>query len=156
MGIVHDYPVPHRHIQFLFGAIIQSSCLSLYQFSDIDLVVTEALRKASADAPVGIDGVAVTHGGYSTTAQMLLMGVRMLVCPEQLEQTIQAHRLNAQGLCQFASFLGKPGGVREKFDLAAGSAELGRNAAAFAARYAGYDSSRTVSGIVRECLEAAA
>lgn len=101
-------------------------------------------------------GVAVTHGGYSTTAQVLLMGVRMLVCPEQLEQTIQAHRLDAQGLCQFASFLGRPGGVREKFDLAAGSAELGRNAAAFAARYAGYDSSRTVSEIVRECRGAAA
>lgn len=101
-------------------------------------------------------GVAVTHGGYSTTAQVLLMGVRMLVCPEQLEQTIQAHRLSAQGLCQFASFLGRPGGVREKFDLAAGSAELGRNAAAFAARHAGYDSSRTVREIVGECLEAAA
>ena len=44
MGVVHDYPVPHRHVHFLFGAIIQSSCLSLYQFSDIDLVVQNAVH----------------------------------------------------------------------------------------------------------------
>ena len=44
MGVVHDRPVPHRHIHFLFGAIIQSPCLSLYQFSDIDLVVQNAVH----------------------------------------------------------------------------------------------------------------
>ena len=44
MGVVHDYPVPHRHVHFLFGAIIQSSCLSLYQLSDIDLVVQNAVH----------------------------------------------------------------------------------------------------------------
>ena len=44
MGVVHDYPVPHRHVHFLFGAIIQSSCLSLYQFPDIDLVVQNAVH----------------------------------------------------------------------------------------------------------------
>ena len=45
MGVVHDYPVPHRHVHFLFGAIIQSSCLSLYQLSDIDLVVQNAVHR---------------------------------------------------------------------------------------------------------------
>ena len=44
MGVVHDYPVPHRHVHFLFGAIIQSSCLSLHQLSDIDLVVQNAVH----------------------------------------------------------------------------------------------------------------
>ena len=45
MGIVHDYPVPHRDVHFLFGAIVQSPCLSLHQFSDIDLVVQNAVHR---------------------------------------------------------------------------------------------------------------
>ena len=45
MGIVHDCPVPHRHVHFLFGAIVQSPCLSLHQFSDIDLVVQNAVHR---------------------------------------------------------------------------------------------------------------
>ena len=45
MGVVHDYPVPHRHVHFLFGAIVQSPCLSLHQFSDIDLVVQNAVHR---------------------------------------------------------------------------------------------------------------
>ena len=45
MGIVHDYPVPHRHVHFLFGAIVQSPCLSLNQFSDIDLVVQNTVHR---------------------------------------------------------------------------------------------------------------
>ena len=44
MGVVHDYPVPHRHVHFLFGAIVQSPCLSLHQFSNIDLVVQNAVH----------------------------------------------------------------------------------------------------------------
>ena len=45
MGVVHDYPVPHRHVHFLFGAIVQSPCLSLHQFSDIDLVVQNTVHR---------------------------------------------------------------------------------------------------------------
>ena len=44
MGVVHDYPIPHRHVHFLFGAIIQSPGLSLYQFPDIDLIVQDAVH----------------------------------------------------------------------------------------------------------------
>ena len=44
MGVVHDCPVPHRHVHFLFGAIVQSPCLSLHQFSNIDLVVQNAVH----------------------------------------------------------------------------------------------------------------
>ena len=44
MSVVHDYPVPHRHIHFLFGAIIQSPGLSLHQLPDIDLVVQNAIH----------------------------------------------------------------------------------------------------------------
>ena len=44
MGIVHDCPVPHRHIHFLFGTIIQPPCLSLYQFPGIDLIVQDAVH----------------------------------------------------------------------------------------------------------------
>ena len=33
MGVVHDYPVPHRHVHFLFRTIIQSPGLSLHHAS---------------------------------------------------------------------------------------------------------------------------
>ena len=44
MSIVNNRPVPHRHIHFLFGAIIQSPGLSLYQFPGIDLIVQDAVH----------------------------------------------------------------------------------------------------------------
>jgi hypothetical protein len=98
--------------------------------------------------------LAVTHGGYSTTARMLLLGARLLICPEQLEQTLLAHRLHEQGLCEFISLFGKSEKIGKKFDIAATSEELRKNAAAFAAKYAGYDSSLTVKEIVHTCLSA--
>ena len=45
MGIVHDCPVPHRHVYFLFRAIIQSLGLSLYQSPGIDLIVQDAVHR---------------------------------------------------------------------------------------------------------------
>lgn len=44
MGVVHDCPVPNRHVHFLFGAIIQSPGLSLYQFPGIDLIVQDTVH----------------------------------------------------------------------------------------------------------------
>lgn len=99
--------------------------------------------------------IAVTQGGLHTTAWMLLAGVRLLLCPEQLEQALLAYRLNQQGLCEWVGFWSDPGRVQERFDVAVSSETLGESAAAFSARYAGYDSSDTVAGVVRECLEAA-
>ena len=99
--------------------------------------------------------VAVTQGGFHTSARVLLSGARLLVCPEQLEQTLLSYQLQKRGLCEFVSLLSEPGEVAQRFDTVLASAELGRNAAAFAAKYAGYDSSSTVQEIVQRCLEAA-
>ena len=98
--------------------------------------------------------VAVTQGGFHTSAEMLLCGVRLLVCPEQLEQTLLAYRLHKRGLCEFVSLLSEPGEVAERFGKVVSSGELGRNVAAFASKHAGYDSSLTVKEIVRKCLKA--
>jgi hypothetical protein len=98
--------------------------------------------------------VAVTQGGYHTTAHMLLSGVRLLLCPEQLEQTLLSYRLNSRGLGVFVSFFSDPRKVTERFDTAASSVDLQRNASDFASRYAGYDSAETVREIIRTCLNA--
>ena len=45
MGVVHDRPVPHRHVHFLFRAIIQSPGFSLYQFPGINLIVQNAIYR---------------------------------------------------------------------------------------------------------------
>ncbi len=99
--------------------------------------------------------VAVTSGGMHTASRMLLAGVRLLLCPEQLEQTLLSYRLSRQGLCEWVPFWSDPGLVRERFDAVVSSEALGIEVHAFAATHAGYDSSGTVEAVVRECLEAA-
>jgi len=99
--------------------------------------------------------IAVTQGGFHTSARMLLSGARLLICPEQLEQTLFAYQLQKRGLCEFVSFFSEADKVKERFDAVVTSAELGKNASAFAAKYAGYDSSQTVKEIVQTCLNAA-
>ncbi|WP_028320829.1 hypothetical protein [Desulfatiglans anilini] len=98
--------------------------------------------------------IAVTQGGLHTTARMLLAGARLLICPEQLEQTLLAYRLNQRGLCEFVSCFSEPKTVEQRFDLAASSKRLGKNAGAFAAKHAGYHSADTVREIVDTCLRA--
>jgi len=99
--------------------------------------------------------IAVTQGGYHTSARMLLSGARLLICPEQLEQTLFAYQLQKRGLCEFISFFSEADKVKERFDVVVTSAELEKNASTFAAKYAGYDSSQTVKKIVQICLNPA-
>ena len=99
--------------------------------------------------------LAVTHGGYGTSIRMLHAGKRLLICPEQLEQTLLAHRLHKQGLCEFVGFFSEKNKMKEKFDRIANAVAIRKNVAAFAAKYAGYDATRTVREIVHTCLTAA-
>jgi UDP:flavonoid glycosyltransferase YjiC (YdhE family) len=99
--------------------------------------------------------MAVTQGGIHTSAAMLLEGVRLLICPEQLEQTLLAYRLKQKGLCDFVSFFTEQDKVGERFDNVASSLDLGRKAADFSTKYAGYDSSETAKEMVKICLNRA-
>lgn len=105
------------------------------------------LHKAAAQC-----NMAVTQGGIHTSAAMLLAGVRLLICPEQLEQTLLAYRLKQRGLCDFVSFFTEPDKVGERLDDVASSLELERKAADFSTKYAGYDSSETAKEMVKICL----
>jgi UDP:flavonoid glycosyltransferase YjiC (YdhE family) len=87
---------------------------------------------------------------------MLLAGVPLLVCPEQLEQTLLAFRLNQRGLCEWLSPWSDPGQVVERLDGLVSSADLAGHVASFAGKYAGYDPAATVKAVTRACLEAAA
>lgn len=109
------------------------------------------LERAAREADL-----AVTQGGLHTTATMLLAGVPLLVCPEQLEQTLLAYRLHQRGLCEWLSPWTDPGRVGERFDRLLSAAELTGNVATFAGKYAGYDPAATVRAVAQACLEAAA
>jgi len=135
-GYIRDLPEADRHS-------MESPTLRLS-----DNLVN--LDRAAAECDI-----AVTQGGFHTSAQMLLSGARLLICPEQLEQTLFAYQLQKRGLCEFVSFFSEADKVKERFDAVVTSAELGKNAGAFAAKYAGYDSSQTVKEIVQTCLNAA-
>ncbi len=108
------------------------------------------IRRAAREADL-----AVTQGGMHTTTRMLLAGLPLLLCPEQLEQVLLAYHLNGRGLCEWLPPWSDPGRVGERFDRALHSPELAGRAGAFAERHAGYDSAATVAGVVGGCLEAA-
>jgi UDP:flavonoid glycosyltransferase YjiC (YdhE family) len=97
--------------------------------------------------------IAVTQGGMHTSSAMLLAGKQLLICPEQLEQTLLSYRLKQRGLCEFVSFFTEPDKVGERFDEVVASVELRNNAAAFSSKYAGYDSSQTAKEMVDICLK---
>lgn len=135
VGIIRDLPESDRKS-------LESRTLRLS-----DTLVN--LDRAAAECDI-----AVTQGGLHTSARMLLSGVPLLICPEQLEQTLFAYQLQKRGLCEFVSLFSEANKVKEKFDQVANSVELRRNAAAFASKYALYDSSQTVKEIVQTCLNA--
>ncbi len=136
IGYVKNMPESERHM-------MESPTIRIHA-SPIDL------SRAASECDL-----AVTHGGLTTTTRLLLAGKPLLLCPEQLEQTLLAYRLQKQGLCEFASFFDKSERVREKFDCTAASAGLREKAAAFSAKYSGYDSPRTVKEISKTCLNKA-
>ena len=133
VGIIVDLQESERKIMESLTMRLQKSLVNLY--------------RAASECDI-----AITQGGLHTSAMMLLSGARLLICPEQLEQTLFAYQLQKRGLCEFVSFLSEANKVKEKFDQVANSAKLGGNAAAFASKYAGYDSSITVKEIVQTCL----
>lgn len=109
------------------------------------------LERAAREADL-----AVTQGGLHTTATLLLAGIPLLLCPEQLEQTLLAYRLDRRGLCEWLSPWTDPGQVGKRFDRLLSAAELAGNVAAFAGKYAGYEPAATVRAVAQACLEAAA
>jgi UDP:flavonoid glycosyltransferase YjiC (YdhE family) len=98
--------------------------------------------------------IAVTQGGLHTSARMLLSGARLLICPEQLEQTLLAYRLKQRGLCEFVSFFKEAHTVKERLEIVLSSSELGNRAATFASKHAGYNPVNTIREIVLTCLNA--
>jgi hypothetical protein len=108
------------------------------------------IRRAAREADL-----AVTQGGMNTTTCMLLAGVPILICPEQLEQALLAYHLNGRGLCEWLPPWSDPNRVGERFNQVLHSQELAGRAVAFAEKHAGYESAATVAGVVGGCLEAA-
>ena len=89
MGVVHDRPVPHRHVHFLFGAIIQSSCLSLHQLSDIDIVVQNAVH--CLGRPRRLIALAEMQAQLCTALQLSRSGGRYLSCIQTVCDALIAH-----------------------------------------------------------------
>ena len=89
MGVVHDRPVPHRHVHFLFGAIIQSSCLSLHQLSDIDIVVQNAVH--CLGRPRRLITLAEMQAQLCTALQLSRSGGRYLSCIQTVCDALIIH-----------------------------------------------------------------
>ncbi len=95
--------------------------------------------------------LAVTHGGFNTSALMLLAGVPLLICPQQLEQTVLAHRIAGQGLCLMVNPYGPRPDLRSKMEAILSSEEIAGRVRALADRYATSTTRERVLRIVEKC-----
>ena len=89
MGVVHDYPVPHRHVHFLFGAIVQSPSLSLHQFPSIDLIVQDAVH--CFGGPWRLIALAEMQAQLCTALQLSCSWGRYLSCIQPVCDALIAH-----------------------------------------------------------------
>ena len=92
MGIVHDCPVPHRHIHFLFGTIIQPPCLSLYQFPGIDLIVQDAVH--CLGGPRRLIALAEMQTQLCTALQLSRSGGRHFLCIQTICDALITHAVD--------------------------------------------------------------
>ena len=89
MGVVHDCPVPHRHVHFLFRTIIQSPGLSLHQFSGIDLIVQDAVHRLGR--PRRLIALAEVQAQLCTALQLSRSWGRYLSCIQPVCDALIAH-----------------------------------------------------------------
>lgn len=97
---------------------------------------------------------AVLHGGHASTAIMLLAGVPVLQIPLNLEQAITGITTTRLG-AGLSADAGNTTQIAHKLNLAITSNDLCRGAAAFAARYAAYDSAEQTRRVALRITELA-
>jgi UDP:flavonoid glycosyltransferase YjiC (YdhE family) len=106
------------------------------------------IERAASDCDFG-----VCHAGHGTTCALLLKGKPLLLLPMQLEQYLTARRVSETGAGVIV------GGENPHDDFRAAASRIvndsgfTRRAQEFAQRYAGYNSSSTVTRIATECEE---
>lgn len=96
--------------------------------------------------------LAVCHAGIGTCAAMLLAGRPMLLLPAHTEQEMMARRIEALGAAVVLHVDQALGDSRRLLRRLAGEGALARQAAAFAARHAGYRQEETLREISGRCL----
>jgi len=94
--------------------------------------------------------VAVLHAGVSTVCAMLLAGKPLLLFPQQLEQTMFARGVEAQGAA--AVFAEAAAGQFPRLvKRALADASLRAGAERFAAKYQGYDQATAIRAVADRC-----
>jgi UDP:flavonoid glycosyltransferase YjiC (YdhE family) len=89
----------------------------------------------------------ISQGGTNSGTLMLLSGVPVLVCPLELEQTLWAYRITAQGFGSMINPFNPNPDLKAKIDLNLNTTEFIDRTHNFAQQYSYYDSQKTVHDI---------
>lgn len=96
--------------------------------------------------------LAITHGGASSASMLLKRGVKLLICPEDLEKAVFATRLEHGKLAySFNWFAPRVDHIGTAIGKVLDPNEFPSGLEAFVARHAGRPAGDNVSGIVARC-----
>jgi UDP:flavonoid glycosyltransferase YjiC (YdhE family) len=91
----------------------------------------------------------ISQGGTNAGTLMLLSGVPVLVCPLELEQTLWAYRITAQGLGSMINLFNPNPDFKAKIEYNINSTEIIDQVHKFAQHYTDYDGKQTVHDIAK-------
>lgn len=150
----------HPALHALLGGIADSGAPTVLHLRGVpcDGQATVPPNAWLASTPVRMDailsaGPIVVCQGMHTMAAALAAGCPVLSMPEHLEQTVLANRLAQQGLGLAVAPDAQRQDVAAALQRLADDSLFRTRAAAFAARYAGYDPAMAVRAVVGECLD---
>lgn len=89
----------------------------------------------------------ISQGGTNSGTLMLLSGVPVLICPLELEQTLWAYRLTAQGLGSMTNPFNPHLNLKEKIEFSLNATEIRDQVQIFSDQYTPYDSQQSVREI---------
>jgi UDP:flavonoid glycosyltransferase YjiC (YdhE family) len=95
----------------------------------------------------------VSQGGVGVSSQCALAGVRHVILPTQMEQTLLARRLSEMGLAYAMNAVADEGAYLALFKQALACPRLAANCLMLARQYQGFSQSEQITAMVDEMME---
>ncbi len=150
------------HLEQVVTALAQLPCAVLLHIPGLSETQCEAWSSSSLRIeaqPVSMRSVlaqatmVVSQGGMGVSAQCLLAGVRHVIVPTQMEQTMLARRLSDMGLVYAVKADATNTDYAAVFQQALGCEVLANNSQMLAQQYRGFSQDEQIDALVEDMLE---